>query len=119
MTTRRVIATVGAVSDVGRMKDLHAAHETLDRSQHGAVESAQRDEAGHLARPEETEAHMSKFIDIWLIGEDEDDALSNFPYLTKEEAVKDADAFVADMRVFQARAEIHADTLRRMKAAVR
>jgi hypothetical protein len=59
----------------------------------------------------------NKFIDIWLIGEDEDDALSNFPYLTPEVAVKDADGM--GMRVFQARAEIHADTLRRMKASAR
>lgn len=38
--------------------------------------------------------------------------ISNFPYLTREEAVRDADAFVADMKVYEARVEIHLDTVK-------
>ena len=57
---------------------------------------------------------MSRFIDIWLIGEDADEAVTNFPYLTREEAVRDAAGYVADMHVFYARAEIHLDTVTRI-----
>ena len=54
---------------------------------------------------------MSRFFDVWLIGEDAEDAVSNFPYLTREAAQKDADG-MWDMNVYEARVEIHLDTVK-------